>query len=50
MRPRLLVLELNVEKGYEAFALKLPEDPLTVTTVVMEMDDGRLVPMVSDKE
>ena len=36
--------------GYEAFSLKLPEDPLTVTTVVMEMDDGRLVPMVSDKE
>ena len=36
--------------GYEAFVVKLPEDPLTVTTVVMEMDDGRLVPMVSDKE
>lgn len=35
--------------GYEAFSLKLPEDPLTVTTVVMEMDDGRLVPMVSNK-
>lgn len=33
--------------GYEAFSLKLPEDPLTVTTVVMEFDDGRLVPMVS---
>lgn len=33
--------------GYEAFGLKLPEDPLTVTTVVMEFDDGRLVPMVS---
>lgn len=35
--------------GYEAFRLKLPEDPLTVTTVVMEMDDGRLVPMVSSQ-
>lgn len=33
--------------GYEAFSLKRPEDPLTVTTVVMEFDDGRLVPMVS---
>lgn len=32
---------------YEAFSLKLPEDPLTVTTVVMEFDDGRLIPMVS---
>lgn len=33
--------------GYEGFSLKLPEDPLTVTTVVMEFDDGLLVPMVS---
>lgn len=37
--------------GYESFSLKLPEDPLTVTTVVTtvvtEFDDGRLVPMVS---
>lgn len=37
----------TVNGGYEAFSLKLPEDPLTVTTVVMEFDDGRLVPMVS---
>lgn len=33
--------------GYEGFSLKLPDDPLTVTTVVMEFDDGRLLPMVS---
>lgn len=33
--------------GYEAFRLELPEDPLTVTTVVMELDDGSLVPMLS---
>lgn len=36
--------------GYEAFGLKLPEDPLTVTTVVMEFNDGRLVPMVSARD
>lgn len=35
------------KEGYEAFSLKLTEDPLTVTTVVMEFEDGRLVPMVS---
>jgi len=34
--------------GYVAFRLELPTDPLTVTTVVMEFNDGRLVPMVSD--
>lgn len=33
--------------GYEVFSLKLPESPLTITTVVMEFNDGRLVPMVS---
>lgn len=35
--------------SYEAFSLKQPGDPLTVAPVVMEMDDGRLVPMVSNK-
>ncbi|NML26162.1 hypothetical protein [Zoogloea dura] len=35
------------KNGYEAFSLSLPDDPLTVTTVVMEFEDGRLVPMVS---
>ena len=35
------------KEGYEAFSLKFPEDPLTVATVVMEFEDGRLVPMVS---
>lgn len=34
------------KNGYEAFSLSLPDDPLTVTTVVMEFEDGRLVPMV----
>jgi hypothetical protein len=33
--------------GYEQFGLELPQDPLCVTTVIIEYDDGRLVPMVS---
>lgn len=35
------------KNGYEPFSLPLPEDPLTVTTVVVEFEDGRLVPMLS---
>lgn len=35
---------------YIEFKLDLPQSPLTVTTLVMEYDDGRLVPMVSNKE
>lgn len=35
--------------GYEQFRLELPQDPLCVTTVIMEYDDGSLVPMVSSK-
>jgi len=35
--------------GYEQFRLNLPQDPLCVTTVVMEYDDGSLVPMVSGR-
>lgn len=37
------------EEGYEKFRMKLPESPLCVTTVVMEYEDGRLVPMVSGR-
>ena len=36
-----------VDGDYEKFRLKLPEDPLCVTTIVMEYEDGSLVPMVS---
>ncbi|NTW88115.1 MAG: hypothetical protein HGB26_03110 [Desulfobulbaceae bacterium] len=32
---------------YAIFKLELPNDPLTVTTVVIEYEDGRLVPMIS---
>lgn len=32
---------------YAPFAMELPEAPLTVLTVVVEHDDGRLVPMVN---
>lgn len=40
--------QVRVSKnGYVAFSLPLSEDPLTVTTVVMEFEDGRLVPMVA---
>lgn len=36
--------------GYEQFRLELPQDPLCVTTVIMEYDDGRLIPMVSNNQ
>ena len=35
--------------NYVSFRLELPDEPLTVTTVVMEYEDGRLEPMVSKK-
>lgn len=34
---------------YTAFRLDLPDEPLTVTTVVIEYEDGRLEPMVAKK-
>lgn len=37
----------SVKGDYQSFRLELPQDPLTVMTVVMEYEDGRLVPMVS---
>ncbi len=36
-----------IDGEYQVFKLELPQDPLTVTTVVMELDDGRLEAMVS---
>jgi hypothetical protein len=39
----------SFEDGYEEFRLELPEDPLCVTTVIMEYEDGSLVPIVSGK-
>lgn len=40
--------QLRCIKGeYEKFRMDVPKDPLTVTTVVIERDDGTLVPMVS---
>lgn len=33
---------------YESFAMRMPKAPLTVLTVVVEHEDGRLVPMVND--
>jgi len=32
---------------YRKVRLDLPETPLTVTTLVIEHEDGRLVPMIS---
>lgn len=32
---------------YAPFAMQLPDAPLTVLTVVVEQDDGQLVPMVN---
>lgn len=39
----------SLSGDYIQFQMELPEDPLTVTTVVMEYEDGRLVPMVSGR-
>ncbi len=36
-----------VEGEYVRFTPELPQDPLSVTTVLMELDDGRLQPMIS---
>ena len=41
------VREVNGE--YVSFKAELPQDPLCVTTVIIEHDDGRLVPMVSKR-
>jgi hypothetical protein len=37
----------SVNGEYRKFQLRLPQDPLCVTTVVMEREDGSLVPMIS---
>lgn len=37
----------NVNGEYQKFRLELPETPLFVSTMVMEYEDGTLVPMVS---
>ena len=37
----------SIAGGYSKFRLELPENPLTVTTLVVEHEDGRLVPMIS---
>lgn len=37
----------TVNGQYETFRLELPDDPLTVTTVVMELDNGQLVPVAA---
>jgi hypothetical protein len=37
----------SVVGEYEKFRLDLPESPLSVTTIVMEYENGTLVPMVS---
>lgn len=33
---------------YMPFRLELPEDPLCVTTQILEFEDGRQVPLVSN--
>ncbi len=37
----------SVNGEYQKFRLALPEEPLCVSTIVMENEDGTLVPMVS---
>ena len=39
----------SYDGDYESFRLDLPQDPLCVTTVIMEYEDGTLIPMVSGK-
>lgn len=38
----------SINGGYERFRLELPESPLCISTLVMEYEDGSLVPLVSD--
>lgn len=37
----------SINGDYVRFRLEMPEAPLCVTTIVVEYEDGRLVPMVS---
>lgn len=36
-----------VDGEYKVFRLELPEEPLLIATIIMENEDGSLVPMVS---
>ena len=38
----------SVNGEYEKFRLDLPEAPLCISTIVMEYEDGSLVPMVAE--
>lgn len=40
----------SIDGEYIEFKLDMPENPLSVTTLVVEYEDGRLVPMVSHKQ
>ncbi|SFC33646.1 hypothetical protein SAMN05216344_11475 [Polaromonas sp. OV174] len=40
----------SLDGEYIQFKLDLPQNPLAVTTLVIEYEDGRLVPMVSNQE
>lgn len=37
----------SIDGEFQPFKLELPQDPLCVTTQILEFEDGRLVPMVS---
>jgi hypothetical protein len=37
----------SVEGEYQPFRLDVPQEPLCVSTLVMQIEDGSLVPMVS---
>jgi hypothetical protein len=37
------------EEGYKGFRMEMLADPLVVTTVVVKMDDGQLIPMISNQ-
>jgi hypothetical protein len=39
----------TVEGEFKPFRIELPQDPLMVMTVVLEFEDGRLVPMISEE-
>ena len=38
-----------IGEDYQRYLLELPESPLCVTTLVIEKQDGRLVPMISQE-
>lgn len=41
---------LCIDGGYKTFILKIPQQPLRITTLVIEQSDGQLVPVLKSIE